>query len=492
MGEQRPCTCCGRMTYDTTYLSNRVQTGSNSYTAGNTVTTTTYYNDYSATVPLCFDCKQHINERSKAARVFKILGNISILMIIASFFTRIPYVKFFADIVTGWTLFFFDLSKLDNFAFFLRLAAVAWIPFILYFTSAFLNARFEVKWIRNHPGHESIHGGIFISNKGKFEDWKSFLIKRGKKRNVAFIVACFVVVAWLAVPFVHRVKAIFFEEDPAVLSVMLSNAASRSNMLSVNLLLKRGADPNAALESAVDTMDTRLLSLLFAEGADPNYRFMDAYPADVKPETVPTLFALDIRRMTPEMVKLFLDAGADPNVPAQGPDISAENQRSILCEVVDFVGMYSDPDYRKEQQFEIASLLLDAGADPGTKGGPAYAKPALRIAAQNNWPEMIALLVKAGAEMKRADAIAMMDDCIKNDRPEALQALLEAGGPANARNSQGYTLIQEAMRVYSEPMGRMLLEHGANPLLKDEYGLDAYDTVRNDPELKDLLNQYRK
>jgi len=48
------------------------------------------------------------------------------------------------------------------------------------------------------------------------------------------------------------------------------------------------------------------------------------------------------------------------------------------------------------------------------------------------------------------------------------------------------------MRVYSEPMGRMLLEHGANPLLKDEYGLDAYDTVRNDPELKDLLNQYRK
>ncbi len=490
MGENKPCTCCGKMTTDTDYLSASVKTGSYSYSSGSTTTTTTYYNNYSSSVPLCSECQQHQKESSGLASLFSLLGGISILMIIASFFTKVPVLKIAADLVTAWTLILFDLPSLGEYPFFLRLASVVWVPVILYITSSFIKARYEVKWIHKHPGHESLHGGVFIANTGKFEEWKPFLFKKKKNWTAGFIAACIIIAAGLAVPFANRAMALY-TKDTASLSTMLSNAASRSDTLSAKFLLKRGADPNPALYSAVENQNIELLSLLFASGADPNYRMKENYPADAKPETLPTVFASNIRLMTPEMVRLFLEAGADPNAPAWEPKAMPEYQFFALCQVID--SAYDDPSILdRDEEFEIASMLIEAGADPGKKDAPWQAKEALFKAVDKNWPEMIDLLIKAGAEMTREEAIAMMTGSIKNKKPEALEALLKAGAPANVRNGYGLTLIEEAMRVYSAEMGRMLLEHGANPRMKNKFGLDAYDQVRNDPDLKALLNEYKK
>jgi ankyrin repeat protein len=490
MGENKPCTCCGKMTTDTDYLSASVKTGSYSYSSGSTTTTTTYYNNYSSSVPLCSECQQHQKESSGLASLFSLLGGISILMIIASFFTKVPVLKIAADLVTAWTLILFDLPSLGEYPFFLRLASVVWVPVILYITSSFIKARYEVKWIHKHPGHESLHGGVFIANTGKFEEWKPFLFKKKKNWTAGFIAACIIIAAGLAVPFANRAMALY-TKDTASLSTMLSNAASRSDTLSAKLFLKRGADPNPALYSAVENQNIELLTLLFASGADPNYRLTGAYPADAKLETLPTVFSSNILLMTPEMVRLFLEAGADPNAPAWEPKAMPEYQLYPLCQVIDseYDNIIS---YFREERFEIASMLIEAGADPGKKDSPWQAKRSLGTAMKKNWPEMIELLIKAGAEMTRADAIAMLNDCIKKDRPGALEALLKAGAPANVRNEEGYTLIETAMKGNKKEMGRMLLEYGANPRMKNEYGLDAYDQVRNDPELKALLDEYKK
>jgi len=125
-----------------------------------------------------------------------------------------------------------------------------------------------------------------------------------------------------------------------ILSTPLQLAVMRQNAASVQSLLARGADANTMgrdgspmLEVAMGMGGMEIIKLLLDAGADPDVR---------EPRGYPLLF----QAASTEVRKLLLDAGADPNVLDQVG-------RSLL-------GISDLP---------TATLLLEAGADPNLPSG---------------------------------------------------------------------------------------------------------------------------
>jgi ankyrin repeat protein len=85
----------------------------------------------------------------------------------------------------------------------------------------------------------------------------------------------------------------------------------------------------------------------------------------------------------PNVVRLLLDRGADPNQQAQ----NAMQVRAIHAAVA-------------RRSAEIVRMLLDAGADPNARQQGGYTP--MDAAVQNGDQEIIALLVKHGAKQAEA------------------------------------------------------------------------------------------
>jgi uncharacterized protein len=147
----------------------------------------------------------------------------------------------------------------------------------------------------------------------------------------------------------------------------LYEASRAGDVVAIQRLLKAGADPNAGviLDEATGNRDTPLgialnmrpdellevVRLLLEAGADPNLVF-----GRVGDEVAPLHVAV---MASPEVVRLLLEAGADPNVASCGGYFSAV---STPLETAEFAG-----------ESEIAELLRGAGAADPSKSGAELA-----------------------------------------------------------------------------------------------------------------------
>lgn len=176
------------------------------------------------------------------------------------------------------------------------------------------------------------------------------------------------------------------------------------------------------------------IELLLERGADPNARD--------KHGNAPILYARDDVRL------LLLGRGADAGV------INDEGLNALYGGA--FAGGLDDP--------AAAEALIKAGADPRAdrfKSGwtPLHA---------NAKKEIVELLIRAGADVnaKTADGVSVLHERIKSGPADTVRLLLKRGADPNAKDSHGNTPLHEAGLLTA----RALLEGGADPAARNAEG----------------------
>ena len=141
-------------------------------------------------------------------------------------------------------------------------------------------------------------------------------------------------------------------------------------------------------------------------------------PADSRKHTTPLGQAVNQGR--PEFVRLFLSAGADPNVP---PD---PNGNTILHHASSLWG-------NRASGYEIVRLLLAAGADHAAQSNPPFDDTPFRLVVCYGYHRMWPLFLRAGAEIPNSwkrmqDHYEERGNLALAQRYEYLRTIEAAGG----------------------------------------------------------------
>jgi ankyrin repeat protein len=157
-------------------------------------------------------------------------------------------------------------------------------------------------------------------------------------------------------------------------------------------------------------------------------------------------FIADHRDGIREIVRLLLDAGADPNTTAPSPDWPG----STWTPLYGAAGRLHDP--------ELTRMLLAAGANPDD-GESLY------HSTETPDHSCLRLLLEAGATVEGSNTLPHMLD---REDPEGTRLLLEAGGDATS------LLPFAVSRGRSPEVVRLLVEHGADVQARGDDGRTAY------------------
>ncbi len=149
---------------------------------------------------------------------------------------------------------------------------------------------------------------------------------------------------------------------------------------------------------------------------------------------------------------------------------------------------------------ETVKYLLKRGADVRTTDECGFT--ALHFAVQCGNEEIVALLIEAGADvnapvkylLKRGADVRTTDECgftalhfaVQCGNEEIVALLIEAGADVNAQNQWGNVPLSMGNR--KTPMGiySLLMQHGADPTIKNDYGVSMDEIY---PFLTEMKNQ---
>ena len=274
--------------------------------------------------------------------------------------------------------------------------------------------------------------------------------------------------------------------------VPLAEAVRRGDHEAVRLLLRDGADVNAAeadgttpLHLAVQGNDLALVTMLLRAGA----RATAANRYGVRPLTLAALNG------SGPAIEALLDAGADPNAATGGgePVVMTAARTGSLDALKALIGRGADVNAREawfgetalmwaaaENHADAVRLLAEAGADVRARstvldapvlefprsGGPNSPFPrggwtALMFAAREGAADAAATLVELGADL---DAAALPQTDVPMTAGE-----LQAAAAGNV----GTTALVFAIINSHYDLAAMLLEKGADPNVADLAGMGA-------------------
>jgi cytohesin len=274
----------------------------------------------------------------------------------------------------------------------------------------------------------------------------------------------------------------------------LHSAAQQGNADVVSLLL----DSGAAVDGTNHNNDTPLLlavangraeatRILLTHKADPNHRGGVSqnegnYISFVK--TQPLFLKATVDNL--EILKLLLDAGADPegdseqSVGALAGAISRNSADAVQLllqhganpnrPVLNGISPLDDAVANKRTG--IVSLLLDKGADPNAKDSTDT--PPLFHTTDSQIGHLL-IDHKADVNAQTADGQTPL---MRTDSTNYLQFLLEAGAKIDLQDTNGDTALHHAI-YNSLPLGSIaiLLEHKANPNIQNNNGSTPLDIV---------------
>lgn len=122
------------------------------------------------------------------------------------------------------------------------------------------------------------------------------------------------------------------------------------------------------------------------------------------------------------------------------------------------------------------AALLDA--DPALVN--AYSSDGffpLGLAAFFGYPETVRLLLARGADVTQVARnpmrIQALHAAVAGRSREAVQLVVEAGAPINARQHKGWTALHEVVHQENLELARYFLAHGADPKLHNDEGKSA-------------------
>jgi len=165
--------------------------------------------------------------------------------------------------------------------------------------------------------------------------------------------------------------------------------------------------------------------------------------------------------------------------------LHAERQRAcIACDAFE-AAAFGDV-HALEQALEAAPEALNEYSPDGWT--------LLHLAAGFGTPATVELLLKRGAKVRACSNNAQRNEplhaalALSRD-PETIRLLLEAGALSDARQTGGFTPIFSAAAANRRDLCELLLAHGANPRLTNDFGQTAasYARERSHIELADWL-----
>ena len=179
-------------------------------------------------------------------------------------------------------------------------------------------------------------------------------------------------------------------------------------------------------------------------------------------------------RGSAQKIRAALKKGANPNAMAEGIE-SASVGTALM-----WAACANTP--------EVVSILLKAGADFNAKDEDG--RTALMWAACENTAEVVSILLKAGADINVRDNYdsTMLIRAAQNcENPDVITVLVKAGADVNARDKEGETALIRAAQLGTPDGISALLDAGADVNAKDNEGRTALMWAATNTEEMDSL-----
>jgi ankyrin repeat protein len=263
--------------------------------------------------------------------------------------------------------------------------------------------------------------------------------------------------------------------SPVLANSDLMSAIEERNLSDVRAALDAGADPNRKVEGglplnvAVLFGNLEIITLLLDNGADPDLKNGSGETALMQAAKGGLSQPVEVYA---GIIRLLLERGADPNIKGQG---------TALANSIHF------------QKPELTKVLLEGGANPNPKIEHFVPTP-LTKAVQTEIPDLVRLLLEAGAdpnaENKGGVPALMWAVTADHENLEIVRMLLAAGANPNVRALDGYPLLMVAIEeLTNHEIIRALLDAGANPDWQNKQGLTAHDLLAAKPAFRDFEHE---
>jgi cytohesin len=301
----------------------------------------------------------------------------------------------------------------------------------------------------------------------------------------------------------------------------LSCAAQRGSIDVARMLLDHEADPNVGkpLIVAFTTSADSMVPLLVERGADVNLRGTEGNTpllmavqfgsydlvkyllehgaaqsiniTDVRQHPLTTA----VRKNLPEIVKLLLQYGADPNTVEMDENSSQYEYKSALiysmeignaeiasqliksgANVSQYQGQYPLSYSLYLNQFDITKMLVLAGARP--QEGELWDGSPLHQAVYQNAPDVVELMLNNGWDVNLGDhfditplwwtvQVSEQPDWPITDHSDMARLLIKYGADVNHKRDNGQPLINIAVESRAMWLVKILLDNGADPNITD-------------------------
>lgn len=261
-----------------------------------------------------------------------------------------------------------------------------------------------------------------------------------------------------------------FDDDTAL-------SATGNGQVAIMLLMKKTPDIptlDILLIAAVCGGDAEAVNMLLEFGANP-----DAADGDDCDGMTALMHAA--RRSRPDIVKLLLDAGADPNS-------TVRNGKTALGHAIEGAKIAGLKDTTLND--EVIALLLDAGTVQQLYSDSYREHSELILALYYDRADAAEILINHGPDPEALGPALMSAAGSTSESMPIL--LLNAGADPNYQDEDGETPLFVAASLAHPTNVRILLDAGADPTLRDKKGRTALDVagqyVEDDPSNPEVVS----
>jgi ankyrin repeat protein len=207
-----------------------------------------------------------------------------------------------------------------------------------------------------------------------------------------------------------------------------------------------------------------------------------------------------------EVVKFFLDKGADPNQDKGRPLCTCSGASGSPVEAVQLLlDRGADPNlWEKESPLnravgsnrpDVVRLLVERGAKINAQGEKGKTPLIEAMGGGSSMDPILKILLEKGADIRLTDEsgyTALMRAC-GSGRVQAVRLLLDKGANVNVKIKDGSTPLHEAARKGSVEMVELLLQRGADAKAKTAKGNTPLDMAsqKGHKNVEALLRRHR-